>query len=411
MGNLIQTVFLLSLILFLPFSLYSNEASLLKPVSQYIPELISLLDHECSSKRMWAAGQLCLIGEEAQKIIMQKYPSVSYRARREMVSILSKNPTDATKEYLIKCLFDMDYGVRNRVSVAFLSLCDQDKELWGRVKLLTHKNKEIKKSIETLLRTLVYKKVEKELGNLVSPQGGFGFYEGQFKNMLYLQEDAVDPLLEIFTQKDYLFVHIEQQEKEWNAYTIRYLAGEALSQFEPWMKSKKAKVLVALQDMIAQSQDQKEDQLREIAMTALYFLGDKSYLEERIRKYQINIQTYEAIIGSRKLFIEEYQHKLAENYSELGMIYLRIRQGKKGIDMLKKAISLDPKNGLVYYNLACAYACLNEIEQALDALEAAVDRGYDDFAWMLKDGDLRNLHNTKRFQDVIKKLQDKAIGK
>ncbi|NUM35567.1 MAG: tetratricopeptide repeat protein [Candidatus Brocadiae bacterium] len=381
-----------------------------KSISECIVNLIALLDHECASKRIWASDQLVLLGGQAHKKIMEQYPLAGYRARREMVSILAKNLTPESKEYLLNCIFDIDYGVRNRVSLALVGLCDKDKELLSKIKSLSHKNPEIAKSIQILIKTIVYKKVENELGDLVSPQGGFGFYEGQFQKMLYLQEDAIDPLLEIFVNKDYLFVNIEQQEKEWNAYTIRYLAGEAIAQFEPWMKQKKIKVINALTNMAMNSADSKEEQLREIAMTALYFLGVKQYLQERIAESQMNIKHYEDIIASQKFFVDEYKHKLAESYSELGMIYLRIREGKTGIEMLKKAISLDPRNGLVYYNLACAYSCLNQIEDALDTLEEAVIRGYNDFQWMLKDGDLRNLHNQKRFQEIIKKLQDKAAG-
>jgi tetratricopeptide (TPR) repeat protein len=61
------------------------------------------------------------------------------------------------------------------------------------------------------------------------------------------------------------------------------------------------------------------------------------------------------------------------------------------------AVELSPGDPMMLYNLACLYATLREIEQALAALERAVAGGYENFRWMAHDPDLDVLRSEPRF--------------
>jgi tetratricopeptide (TPR) repeat protein len=69
-----------------------------------------------------------------------------------------------------------------------------------------------------------------------------------------------------------------------------------------------------------------------------------------------------------------------------------------------RAIAADPDDPMLLYNVACNYAQLGRTDDALTALEQAVDRGYGDKAWMEHDSDLDSLRSTPRYQNLAKAM-------
>lgn len=58
------------------------------------------------------------------------------------------------------------------------------------------------------------------------------------------------------------------------------------------------------------------------------------------------------------------------------------------------------------YNLACATALLGRNDEALAALDAAVDAGFDSRAWVESDADLDGLRGDTRFAAILERLKD-----
>ncbi len=370
-----------------PLILFSQESSLEETSLQ----LIAQLNHENSTVRAWAKEQLMQILQTAIPLLLKEYPQLNYRGRREAVDLIAQNKTPETPDRLIACLQDSDYGVRNRAILALLDMVDSDPKILPKIKELKSPIPEVQASIQSFIQTYAYKKVEAELEQLISPSGGFGSYEGQFDGMKYLGADAIDPLMAIFASNDYQFVHIRLQQNDEARYKIRYLAGEAFPTFAPYMNGKKQDVLLLLKQ-VAFSVDRAESQLAEIAKTSLYFLGETHWLDREIEAWLDRIQE------------NPFD---AESCAELGLLYLRIRKEENGVKLLKRAVALAPNYAHAHYNLACAYACLGKVNEALDSLETAVSNGYDDVNWILKDGDLRILRNQPRFLKVVEHLQNK----
>ena len=48
----------------------------------------------------------------------------------------------------------------------------------------------------------------------------------------------------------------------------------------------------------------------------------------------------------------------------------------KALDFVGRALAVDPDDAGVLYNIACAYASLGKPDDAISALERAVDKGY-----------------------------------
>jgi tetratricopeptide (TPR) repeat protein len=84
------------------------------------------------------------------------------------------------------------------------------------------------------------------------------------------------------------------------------------------------------------------------------------------------------------------------NYDESIKLYKQIIAG--GPD--------DPRVSIAYYNLACAYSLKGDKDEALDALEASIEKGYTDFAHMEKDSDLDNVRSEPRYKSLLARREE-----
>jgi len=77
----------------------------------------------------------------------------------------------------------------------------------------------------------------------------------------------------------------------------------------------------------------------------------------------------------------------------------------------KNSVSLDEfELQAANYNMACAYAQLNQTAQAVKALEAAFQNGFDNFATVRADPDLDPVKGTAEFDKLMEKYEPKTKG-
>jgi serine/threonine protein kinase/Flp pilus assembly protein TadD len=69
-----------------------------------------------------------------------------------------------------------------------------------------------------------------------------------------------------------------------------------------------------------------------------------------------------------------------------------------------KALAMDPGDASVLYNVACVYARLGEIEEAINCLERSVTSGMGQKEWIEHDSDLDSLRDHPRFQALLNRL-------
>ena len=111
------------------------------------------------------------------------------------------------------------------------------------------------------------------------------------------------------------------------------------------------------------------------------------------------IAFYEGILKDTPDFIEAL--------GAIGDLYTRAGLWQKGLEVDIKLSHMRPEDAIVFYNLACSYALLNQTRAALGALIKAIDFGYDDFEHLKGDTDLDNLFKDEHFQQYIKQLEKK----
>lgn len=85
--------------------------------------------------------------------------------------------------------------------------------------------------------------------------------------------------------------------------------------------------------------------------------------------------------------------------------YTRVGRIDDGLALDQKLVALQPENSTALYNLACSLALKARKAEAVEALREAIQNGYDDFSWMLRDPDLRGLQAFPPFQALLAEFQ------
>ena len=115
------------------------------------------------------------------------------------------------------------------------------------------------------------------------------------------------------------------------------------------------------------------------------------------RELDTKIGFLEGLVRRDAGYVEALQ-LLGDHYTQRG----RYAEGLKVDERLAR---LEPKNSLVFYNLACSYSLTEQFDRAVLALENALTLGYRDFSWLAKDPDLRKLRQQPVYRNLEAKIR------
>ena len=108
-------------------------------------------------------------------------------------------------------------------------------------------------------------------------------------------------------------------------------------------------------------------------------------------------------------FLEGVSRRLADHeqvLKALGDLYTRAGLVHEGLVTDRRLVELCPEDSMVWYNLGCSLALTGKTDEALDALNQAVDLGYDDAHWMSRDEDLQSLREEFRFNQLLLRIKE-----
>jgi len=121
----------------------------------------------------------------------------------------------------------------------------------------------------------------------------------------------------------------------------------------------------------------------------------KKLSRKAVRDLDIKICFLEGLVQRDPGFVEALQI-LGDHYTQRG-------EFKNSLKIDQQLSGLEPRNPLVFYNLACSYCLNDQYELAAAALEKSLHLGYRDFNWLARDPDLKTL----RKHPVFRPLEDK----
>ena len=129
----------------------------------------------------------------------------------------------------------------------------------------------------------------------------------------------------------------------------------------------------------------------------------KKLNRKEVRDLDIKITFMEGIVRRDPKYVEALQI-LGDHYTQRGQFDFSLK-----VD--KRLSRLEPRNPLVFYNLACSYSLNSDLDLAAAALDKALSLGYNDFKWLARDPDLRLLRKHpvyRTIEDKIRKMKVKV---
>src|SRR5258706_8662769 len=124
---------------------------------------------------------------------------------------------------------------------------------------------------------------------------------------------------------------------------------------------------------------------------------NKKWTRREVRDLDIKIMFMEGIVRRDPKYVEALQI-LGDHYTQRGKF-------DHSLKVDQQLSRLEPRNPLVYYNLACSYSLNSDFDLAAAALEKALTLGYRDFKWLARDPDLRPLRKHPSFRNIENKIQ------
>jgi hypothetical protein len=128
----------------------------------------------------------------------------------------------------------------------------------------------------------------------------------------------------------------------------------------------------------------------------------KRLSRKEIRELDVKISFMEGIVSREPGYVEALQI-LGDHYTQRGKY-------DRSLNIDKALSKLEPRNPLVFYNLACSYSLNSEIGMAALALDRALKLGYRDFKWLARDPDLRPLRKHPLYSIIEDKIKKMKVG-
>ena len=123
----------------------------------------------------------------------------------------------------------------------------------------------------------------------------------------------------------------------------------------------------------------------------------KKLTRKETRDLDVKIGFLEGIVRRESRYVEALQ-LLGDHYTQRG-------QFADGLKIDELLAQLEPRNPLVFYNLACSYSLTGQMDRAASALDQALSLGYRDFRWLARDPDLRKLRKHPLYRDIEDKIR------
>jgi tetratricopeptide (TPR) repeat protein len=130
-------------------------------------------------------------------------------------------------------------------------------------------------------------------------------------------------------------------------------------------------------------------------------IARKRITRKATQELDVKIEFLEGIVRRDAGFVEALQ-LLGDHYTQRG-------QFEAGLKVDERLSRLDPRNPLVFYNLACSYSLTGRVDRAAIALNRALSLGYCDFRWLARDPDLRQLRKHPLYRNIADKIRKMKV--
>jgi tetratricopeptide (TPR) repeat protein len=115
----------------------------------------------------------------------------------------------------------------------------------------------------------------------------------------------------------------------------------------------------------------------------------------------VKISFLEGLVNRDQDYVEALQ-LLGDHYTQRGKF-------DHSLKVDQQLSRLEPRNPMVFYNLACSYSLNHDFVKAVAALDQALVLGYRDFHWLSRDPDLRQLRKLPVYRPIADKIRKMKV--
>jgi len=171
---------------------------------------------------------------------------------------------------------------------------------------------------------------------------------------------------------------------------------------------------------------------------AYYFYARVTFVQGKLEKAielyekssEVNPQDYQAPLlvaqiysdlghqteaeAARRRGVQAAEARLKLNPDDARALYMganglvALGEYERGLEWTSQALAMDPEEPMVLYNVACIQSLAGRIEDAIDSLERAVKSGLTQKSWLEHDSNLDPLRHHRRYQALIKLLEERG---
>jgi tetratricopeptide (TPR) repeat protein len=123
----------------------------------------------------------------------------------------------------------------------------------------------------------------------------------------------------------------------------------------------------------------------------------KPLTRKETRELDVKIAFLEGLVRRDPQYVEALQ-MLGDHYTQRG-------KPEESLRVDQQLSRLEPRNPLVFYNLACSHSLNGEVDRAAEALERALVLGYRDFEWLAMDPDLNHLRQHPLYREIESRIR------
>jgi tetratricopeptide (TPR) repeat protein len=93
----------------------------------------------------------------------------------------------------------------------------------------------------------------------------------------------------------------------------------------------------------------------------------------------------------------------------MAISYANIGENDKALNAANKVMEIDPTDGVILYNCACAYSCLGKKKEAFTCLKKALDRGIVNMLDWIEHIDpyIESIRKDPEFQKILTEYSEK----
>jgi tetratricopeptide (TPR) repeat protein len=132
-------------------------------------------------------------------------------------------------------------------------------------------------------------------------------------------------------------------------------------------------------------------------------------LKDNPENFELNFQLGNLYFrkGDQRQAMQQYKKAIQLNpkfvpaINNLALITAANKEYDKALTLFSDVLNYYPDDAETHYNIACMYSRLDRVDESIEWLKKAIDKGYSNWEIIKTDGDLENIRDTNAYMELV----------